>query len=422
MFYSRTTIQEIPALHKKIYPFGTEFVTRFHAPVWQYKVLGIKLWKWLGIIITLFLAQLLFLIVRSVSRFVISNFVKRRIEITEEVKKFLFKLSRVIALLISIRFILFLLPMFQISPHLNSNIIKTLNVLSIFFIIIGLKFILKILFVYFERVTEKTESTLDDQLLPVLLKLSLIILWALGIVYILNYLGVNVTALLAGISIGGLALALAAQDTVKNFFGSIMIFLDKPFQIGDLVEFSGVIGTVEEVGVRSTRIRTTINSLTYVPNAHIADSVVNNLGLRVFRRYNTTLGVTYDTPAVTIEVFVENIRKIIEMHPGTFKENYEVHLNAFADSSLNILINVFFETQVWSEELQYRHQLMIAIIKMAEALGVRFAFPTQTLHIEELPNLGDNNTPPYPSKDTSEKNRQLVLDEIEAYFNSKVKT
>jgi MscS family membrane protein len=419
--YSRTTVQQIPSIHKSIFPFGTALATKFNAPVWQFKFLGIKIWKWLGLLILVVLSQIVFLLVKRISNIFISQFLKRKIEITQEVQDSLLKLSRTLGLILSVRFILFLLPMFQIAPKLNAQIIKTLNVLSIFFIIITIKHIIKILFVYFGKITEKTENTLDDQLLPVLYKLSMIIVWALGIIYILDYMGVNVTALLAGISIGGLALALAAQDTVKNFFGSIMIFLDKPFQIGDLVEFEGTTGSIEEVGVRSTRIRTVTNSLMYVPNARIADSVINNLGLRVFRRFYTELGVTYDTSPALIEKFVEGIRKIIEMHPLTVKDRYEVHLNSFASSSLNIILLVFFDTRDWSIELKSRHELMVAVIRLAEAIGVRFAFPTQTLHIEEMPQLGSANTPAPQSHEDADTHMTQFLGEIESYFAERQK-
>lgn len=415
-YYSRTTIEEIPELHRKMYPFGTDFISKLSGPFWQFKLLGIKLWKWLGLAIVTLLAFILFSIVTRISEFFITNFVKHKLEVTEEVKDSLHRLAKVLGFILAIRLMLYFLPMFQLAPKLNANIIKGLNVLSIFFLILALKFIIKTLFTYFETVTIKTENTLDDQLLPVLYKLSLIILWSMGIVYILDYLGVNITALLAGISIGGLALALAAQDTVKNFFGSIMIFLDKPFQIGDLIEFNNTTGTVEEVGVRSTRIRTANNSLIYAPNALLADTIINNLGLRVFRRYNTSLAVTYDTPAETIDAFVKNVREIINMHPKILKTNFEVHLNQFADSSLNILINLYFETQSWSEELSYRHELMIAILKMAESMGVRFAFPTQTIHVEELAEAGTSRTPKPKDLQSNAPDVDTTMQNIESYF------
>lgn len=418
-YYSRTTVELIPEMHKKIYPFGTDFVTRFNAPVWQFKLLGIKLWKWFGLIIVLGIAQLMFYIISSISRLIIKLIVKNRIELTDEVLKYLKRMAKVIAYLASIRCILFFLPMFQLNPILNAGIFKLLNVLSIFFIIIFLKYVIKLLFVYFESVTERTDNTLDDQLLPVLYKLSLIIIWSLGIIYVLDYLNVNITALLAGISIGGLALALAAQDTVKNFFGSIMIFLDRPFQIGDLIEFKDMTGTVEEVGVRSTRIRTANNSLTYVPNALLADSIINNLGLRVFRRFNTNLTITYDTSADHIESFVDHLKKIVEAHPMTVKENYEIHLNAFGDSSINILFNVYFNTRIWREELRYRHEIMIAIIRLADKMGIRFAFPTRTLHIEEMPKAGTSNTPDAKPLRELEGNSDQWLNDIKDYFNNR---
>jgi MscS family membrane protein len=167
-----------------------------------------------------------------------------------------------------------------------------------------------------------------------------------------------------------------------------MIFVDKPFQIGDWINFDGVDGTVEEVGLRSTRLRTFANSLVYVPNGPLADKVINNMGLRVYRRFTTDVGVTYDTPPELIESFVEGIEELVKAHPITRKDYYEVHLNSFGASSLNVLVYVFFQAPDWSTELKARHELMLGIIQLANLLGVRFAFPTQTLQIEEVPGQG----------------------------------
>ena len=197
-----------------------------------------------------------------------------------------------------------------------------------------------------------------------------------------------------------------------------MIFLDRPFQIGDLVEFNGVLGTIEEVGVRATRIRTPKNSLTYVPNAIIADTIINNLGMRVFRQFHTELGVTYDSSPESIEQFVEGLRSIIELHPYTKKDNYEVHLNSFAESSINIMMNMYFDTEMWSEELKYRHEIMIAIIKLAESMEIRFAFPTRTLHIEEMPQAGSLTPTRKEASDLSSDKAQGLAD-IENYFSKK---
>jgi MscS family membrane protein len=417
-FYSRTTIDAIPEMHRKLYPFGTQFLTKFQAPVWQIGVLGIKLWKWLGIVLLLVAAWLIFLIIDKISKVVFGKFLKKRFEMTERINKSLFSLSRLVGFIAGIQFLLYFIPMFQFAPKLTSLLIKGLHILSIFFVILIIKNISHILFNYLETLSKKTENTLDDQLVPVMEKLASIVVWAIGIIYILDYLDVNVTALLAGISIGGLALALAAQDTVKNFFGSIMIFLDKPFQIGDWINFQDVDGTVEEVGVRSTRIRTFGNSITYVPNAILANSVIDNKGLRVYRRFKSEFQITYDTAPLVIDQFVEGIKEIIKMHPYTRKDYFEVSLVAFGESSLNILMYTFFIVPSWTEELQGKHQILSAILKLAESLGVRFAYPTQTIHIEEMPNPGISNKPFKKSEDEVKASLKTILAEIKDNFDS----
>ena len=179
---------------------------------------------------------------------------------------------------------------------------------------------------------------MDEQLIPIIRRTLQGIVLAGGLIQVLSILEVNVTTLIAGISIGGLAIALAAQDTIKNLFGSLTIFMDKPFQIGDWINFSGVDGTVEEVGFRSTRVRTFANSLVYVPNGKLADMVVNNYGLRAFRRFKMTLTITYNTPPLLIEKYVEGVRAIIANHPAVRKPGFEVHLNSMSNSSLDILV------------------------------------------------------------------------------------
>jgi MscS family membrane protein len=209
--------------------------------------------------------------------------------------------------------------------------------------------------------------------------------------------------------------ALAAQDTVKHFFGSIMIFVDRPFQIGDWIEVDGLNGTVEEVGIRSTRIRTFANSLVSFPNGQLADSVINNWGLRVYRRYSTKVGLTYDTPPDLLELYIEGMKGLVLNHPLTRKDYYEIHLNEFGPSSLDILVYVFFEADSWSAELKARHELMIGFIKLAEVLGVSFAFPSQTLYLENMPgqeksgfntNLEEVNPKMQAFLDTFEKRHQ----------------
>lgn len=415
-FYSRTTIQEIPVLFEEVFPLGTGFATTFHGPFWDFELLNISVAKWLGLFLLAVVSCFVFYLVNWISKMVIISFLKKRMGIPEKVNKSLNRLARIFGLLLTTRVLLYFLPMFQLPVRLNAFLLKAIGILSIFFLILLISQIAKIAFHYFDYLTKKTENTLDDQLMPVLSRIVDIIIWAVGIIYILEFLDVNVTALLAGISIGGLAIALAAQDTVKNFFGSLMIFVDRPFQIGDWISFEGVDGIVEEVGVRSTRIRTFANSLVYVPNGRLADRTVNNWGLRQYRRFKTDLGVTYNTPPAIIDLFVKGIREIIKKHPTTRKDYFEVHLNSFGASSINILLYCFFEAPNWTAELKAKHEVMYAILTLAEDLGVNFAFPSQSVYIESFnkDNLESRNS----GSLKGEKQLSTSLDKIDEYFKT----
>jgi len=410
-YYSRTTIDQVEPMFAEVFPLGAEFFEYFHGPFWDYKLLGIATAKWFGLLLMGFLCFIVFYIFRFIAGLIVKGFINKRLTLLKPVQEDIRKLTRVTAFFLVARLVLYLLPMFQFPIRIQSIIVKSVHVLSIFFFIIIISRIASIILHYAETITAKTENTLDDQLLPVLSRIIKIIIWALGIIYILDSLDVNVTALLAGISIGGLAIALAAQDTVKNFFGSIMIFIDRPFQIGDWINFDNVDGTVEEVGVRSTRIRTFANSVTYVPNGMLADKVVNNWGLRQYRRFKTDIGITYNTPPDVIDAFVNGIREIIKAHPTTRKDYFEVHLNSFGASSINILLYCFFEAPDWSTELRGRHQIMHAIMILAKELGVSFAFPSQSIYVESFPGSEED------SAQFSTQNKD-VMKKIKSYFRS----
>jgi len=245
-------------------------------------------------------------------------------------------------------------------------------------------------------------------LVPLLRKTLKTFVIIIGTLFILDNLNIPILPLLTGLSIGGLAFALAAQDTIKNFFGSVMIFIDKPFQVGDWITTNNVDGTVEEVGFRSSRIRTFRNSLIYVPNGKLADNTIDNHGLRKYRRFYTQIAITYDTPPDLIEVFVKGLREIVENHPHTWKENYHVYFNDMAASSLNIMFYIFFKVPSWGQELNARHEVLMSIMKLGNEIGINFAFPTQTLHIENLPGQ-PSLSPSYMSVEDAEQKMNTHL-------------
>lgn len=242
----------------------------------------------------------------------------------------------------------------------------------------------------------QTESKLDDQLVPLVRRSMKIATVVLGALFVLQNLDVDVGSLLAGLGIGGLALAMAAKDTLANFFGSVMIFADRPFQIGDWVALDGTEGIVEEVGFRSTRIRTFYNSLVTVPNSKIADAKVDNYGARRYRRTNVTLPLSRDTTPEQMQAFVEGVRAILRANAFTRKDYYEVHFAGFGAHSLDVLLYFFFEVASWSDELRERHNVYLEVLRLAGALGVRFAYPTSTLLHEFVAEPGAPRQLPQP--------------------------
>lgn len=228
-----------------------------------------------------------------------------------------------------------------------------------------------------------TENKFDDLLVPMVTKSLKVFVVVLGIIFTADNLNVDVTSLLAGLGLGGLAFALAAKDLLGNFFGSLTVLLDRPFQIGDWVVIGDVEGMVEVVGFRSTRIRTFYNSLITLPNSILTNTKIDNMGARRYRRMKTMLGVTYDTPAEKIDAFCEGIRSLIALHPYMRKDYYQVYFNNYNSASLDILVYVFWETPDWNVELRERHRFLLDILRLAKQLEVEFAFPTQTLYLRQ---------------------------------------
>ncbi|MCP4895379.1 MAG: mechanosensitive ion channel family protein, partial [bacterium] len=262
-----------------------------------------------------------------------------------------------------------------------------------------------------------TESRFDDLIIPLIRKSVKVIVVAIGLVFVAQNLGTDVAALITGLGIGGLAVALAAKDTVSNLFGSITVLLDRPFHVGDWVVIGSVEGTVEEVGFRSTRIRTFYNSLITLPNSNLINASVDNLGARSYRRWKTKLGVAYDTPPEKVDAFCEGIRELIRSEPYTRKDYFHVYLNEFGGSGLEVLVYVFFETPDWATELRERHRLAVDILRLASELGVELAFPTQTLYLRQegwsAPAKGSDERYPSESENLTRDARKTARGLVE---------
>ena len=386
-YYSVETVASIDQIYKEVFPWYVDKLQNLIPASGHKKVLGIELWQVLGIVLLLVLVVVIFILIKKIAFFILRKIQHQITHRTSnlELDKVLKKLAHPISLLISLAFIDKIFPSLQFSLEVNTWVFLGLNIAETVFWIYVLLKLVKVVMRIYEEFTERTHSRLDDQLVPILNNFLKGLVLVFGLFKVLRLFGVDTTTLVAGATIGGLAFALASQDTVKNLIGTIMIFLDKPFHIDDWIEAGEISGTVEQVGFRSTIVRAADTSIYQIPNSKLSEIVINNKGLRLFRRYNTNLGVRYDTPPILIEAFVKGVREIIIAHPETRSDSYNVEFTGFGDSALLIMVNVYFKSLVWGVEQSSKHRLHMAIIKLAKELGVEFAFPSTTVTIEQFP-------------------------------------
>ena len=229
----------------------------------------------------------------------------------------------------------------------------------------------------------KTESKVDDQLIPFAIDIAKVLTIVLGLVMILgNVFDVNVTALVTGLGIGGVAFALASKESLENLLGSFTIFFDKPFTVGDIVTLGGVTGTVEKVGFRSTRIRTFDKSVVTVPNKNIISTELDNLGARPVRRVKFNIGLTYDTSVENIKNIVGDIQKLIDEHPMTNQEG-KVSFLEFGPSSLDIMVLYYVDSPDWEVLIDAKQKINFDIIDIVNKYNCEFAFPSTSVYIEK---------------------------------------
>ncbi len=229
---------------------------------------------------------------------------------------------------------------------------------------------------------ECTTSSLDDNLVGMIRKCLRGLIIFIAILMVVQNLGYSITGLLASLGIGGIAVAMAARDSIANIFGSLMIIFDRPFKAGDWIVAGHLEGTVEEVGFRSTKIRTFAKTLITVPNNVIANMAIDNFSRMPKRRIKLNIGVTYDTSSVQMQQAVDKIRELLKNHPAIDQEFYLVNFTDFGASSLDIMVYCFTTTTVWGEYLDARQDLSLKIMDILESMGLEIAFPSQTLYLQ----------------------------------------
>ena len=226
---------------------------------------------------------------------------------------------------------------------------------------------------------EDNKGRLNNRVMPLIKRGLLIVIWLIGIVMALNNVGVSVATLLGTLGIGGIAFALAAQDTIKNVFGGVTIFIDQPFRIGDSIRYDSIEGTVEDIGLRSTRIRTGDKRLVTIANCKIMDAVVTNISSEMSRRVVMTLGLTYNTEPQQMQKAIDILKAIPNRIQGVHHEDLSATFSDFGNSSLNITFVYFI-----SKEADIKGTISAVNFEILSSFnnsGLNLAFPSQTVYI-----------------------------------------
>lgn len=232
------------------------------------------------------------------------------------------------------------------------------------------------------EIGSRFDFEIDQILVPFLTKIIHFMIVVLAVSMIAQEWGFNVSGFVAGLGLGGLAIALAAKDALANIFGGVVIITDKPFSIGDWIDTPSVEGTVEDISFRSTKVRTFANALVTVPNATLANESITNWTRMGKRRVTFHLGVTYTTPREKLQSCVEEIRKMLEEHPEIHKETIFARFDKFNESSLDIFLYFFTNTTKWGEYLEVKEDVNFKIMEILENEGVSMAFPSRSIYLE----------------------------------------
>lgn len=407
--FDKDTVDDLPDLFNQLKRDAPGFATHAEQPLtWgdeiehtlintlgiprsivQGEFLGLQNWQWLGLLLLIIIG----LAADQVVRFVLKIFIYRKLrhDGSEIKEREVGRSVRPFGMLVAAVFWLVTLGLLNLSGIV---VVVLLGILQVFVVLAAVMTVWRLIDLAAAFLSAKAATTgsgMDDVLVPLLRKSLKIFTGVMGVIYAADALNIPIGPLLASVGVGAVAFSFAAKDTVENFFGSVAVLMDRPFDIGDWVVVDSVEGTVEELGFRSTRIRTFYNSQVTIPNANLVRAVVDNYGRRKYRRWSTMLDVQYDTTPDQIIAFTEGIRELVRTHPYTRKDYFQVRANGFADSAFQIMLYVFVRVDDWSMELRERERLMLDIIRLADQLGVQFAFPTRTVHLFQE-QAGDHPT------------------------------
>jgi len=352
------------------------------------KLFGQPLWKYISSLIFIFLA----FFVSKFLDYVLGAWLKRWAAKTETKFDDLL-LEAMHGPIKVVGFVIFLhigLAVFEWPPKAEVFLSKGLIVIVAFSITyVTLKIVDLFLGFWRDRTVGEADKPFNEQLFPLIQKSIKVFVVVVAVLVTSQNLGINITGVLASLSIGGLALGLAAQDTLSNLFGAVAVYLDKPFHIGDRIQVDTMVdGVVESIGLRSTRVKSLEGHHVAVPNKTMGNAVITNVTRRSNIKTEMNFGLTYDTPTEKVKQAITILQEIFKAHPNT--EDLIISFNKFADSSLNIYIVHWWKGTDGRLQLAGMQELNLKIKERFDAAGINFAFPSRTIYLKQD---GDGKTP-----------------------------
>ncbi|MDO4550195.1 MAG: mechanosensitive ion channel [Planctomycetia bacterium] len=263
----------------------------------------------------------------------------------------------------------------QLPPQVLKIIGWIIHPVGIFLIMVTVLRVTDILGQWIKDRMQRAQNKIGNALADLMTNSLKVLFVCIGIICVAQVYGFSALGILSGMGIGGIAVALAAQNTVANFFGSLMILMDRPFTVGDYITTDKIEGVIETIGLRSTRIRTFYNSLIVIPNSNLASAVIDNMERRYFRRYRTLLNIQYGTPVEKLETFCSRINDLILSYENVKKTGVQVYVSELASYSVDVLVCCHFAASSVTEEYESKQKLILGILRIAEEMGIIFASP-----------------------------------------------
>jgi len=273
----------------------------------------------------------------------------------------------------------------KFSESFTQMISHTMTTLAIVLVAWILYRVIKLFESSHELIAKRFKTDNGITLAKLLLSILKTIVLIIAGMNILSTWGVNITGFVASLGLVGMAFALAAKDTASNFFGSMVLFTDQPFKVGDWIKTDEVEGTIESIGIRSTKVRTFARALVSVPNGNMANAAILNWSEMNKRQIKMTLGLTYSTTASQMKQILKEMRELLKNDADIHQQTIYIHFTEFQDSALGIFCYFFTKTTNWGEYMEVRERINLELMEIVEKNGAAFAFPSQSLYVESMP-------------------------------------